>query len=278
VTAGAAPANSIDSQICDSDADYFLEIEDYARTIRSHEALLKQHPDNALAHYHLGFAYGMAGRPDAELHEYLRAIDLGLTNWDLFLNLGLAYLDNGSTESAIRALYLATIINPIRPEAHFNLALAYERAGRLDEAKEQVLVSIGLDSRQAAAWNTLATIYAEQGDRARARKLWCNLVQSSPGYIPARSNLRLLEQNEHSASLRPDSPAAITSLDKPGRQNLTEANESESMLGYALPPVRDANDPVVLIDATNGSTQPGTYADSSYSSQVLIIPTFGERK
>ena len=178
------------------DADYFLEIEDYVKAIRSHEALLKSQPDNALAHYHLGFAYGMTGRPDAELREYLRAVDLGLTNWDLFLNLGLVYLDNGNIETAIRVLHLATVFGPTRPEAHFNLALAYQRAGMLAKAKEEMLVSIRLDSQQADAWNTLAVIYAEQGDHARAGKLWCDLVHTFPDYIPARNNLRLLEQNE----------------------------------------------------------------------------------
>ena len=66
VARAAAQANSTDPRICDTDADYFLGIEDYAKTIRSHETLLKSQPDNALAHYHLGFAYGMTGRPDAE--------------------------------------------------------------------------------------------------------------------------------------------------------------------------------------------------------------------
>jgi len=172
VTAAAALANSTDSRICDTDADYFLGIEDYAKAIRSHETLLKSQPNNALAHYHLGFAYGMTGRQDVELREYLRAIDLGLTKWDLFMNLGLVYLGNGSIQPAIRALYLATVISPTQPSAHFNLALAYEHAGMLDQAKEEVFASIGLDSQQADAWNTLAVIYAEQGDRARAGKLW----------------------------------------------------------------------------------------------------------
>jgi len=85
-------------------------------------------------------------------------------------------------------------------------------------------------------------------------------------------------QNERSASLRPDSSAAITSSENTGWRNLAEANESESMVSCVWPSLRDGNDSVVVIGATGGHAQPGTYADSSYSSQVLVIPVIGEGK
>jgi tetratricopeptide (TPR) repeat protein len=226
LTTTAAQTNSPELQICDPTADYFLGLEDYVNAVRSHEALLKSDPNNALAHYHLGFAYGMINRPDAELHEYLRAVDLGLTSWDLFLNLGLVYLDNGNIESAIGAFHLATVFGPTRPETHFNLALAYERAGMLAKAEHETLVSIRLDSKQADAWNTLAVLYAEQGDRGRAGKLWCDLVHTFPDYIPARSNLRLLEQIDQPASPAPASSGSSAALESPSRQTATDPNES----------------------------------------------------
>jgi hypothetical protein len=52
----------------------------------------RSHPANALAHYHLGFAYGMTGDETREINEYERATALGLSRWDLFLNLGIAFL------------------------------------------------------------------------------------------------------------------------------------------------------------------------------------------
>ena len=80
----------------------------------------------SLAHYHLCFAYGMTNRPDAELHQYLRAVDLGLTSWDLFLNFGLVYLDNGNIESAIGAFHLAAVFRPTGPETTFQSGTVYE--------------------------------------------------------------------------------------------------------------------------------------------------------
>jgi len=77
--------------ICDFDADFALGLEHYPAAIALHRKLLHAHKDNALAHYHLGFAYGMTGRTTDDMREYLVAVRLSLDKWDLFLNLGLAY-------------------------------------------------------------------------------------------------------------------------------------------------------------------------------------------
>ena len=81
-------------EVCDPIADYFLGMEDYPEAIRRHKMVISRNPDNALAHYHLGFAYGMMGRHDEELEQYRDAVDLGLSDWALFLNLGLLYLES----------------------------------------------------------------------------------------------------------------------------------------------------------------------------------------
>jgi hypothetical protein len=55
-----ATANGAEAQVCDVSADYSLGVEDYADAIRIHREILRKNPDNALAHYHLGFAEGMS--------------------------------------------------------------------------------------------------------------------------------------------------------------------------------------------------------------------------
>jgi Tfp pilus assembly protein PilF len=86
-------ATTFEKQVCDAAADYALGMEDYPTAIRLHRKLLRSSKNNALAHYHLGFAYGMVGRSSEEIKEYRTAATLGLKKWDLFLNLGLAYAD-----------------------------------------------------------------------------------------------------------------------------------------------------------------------------------------
>lgn len=192
-SAWAAPNVESQEEICDPLADYFLGMEDYKEAIRLHQKVILEHPDNALAHYHLGFAYGMLGQHREELKEYREAIELGLSDWALFLNLGMLYLENDRLEAATDILELAALLGPDRPETHFNLGLAYERRGRLADAQQQFLLSLRLDPNQAEARNMLGVIYAEQGNYGRAREEWSGLARTKPSYEPARANLAALD-------------------------------------------------------------------------------------
>jgi tetratricopeptide (TPR) repeat protein len=196
-TVSAAVSNGND--ICDATADYFLGIEDYPETAKLHRVLIAAHPDDALAHYHLGFAYGMLGRRTEELAEYRRAVSLGLKQWDLFLNVGLVYLEDGNTDAATDALATAVALGPSHPEAHFNLGLAYERRGMLAEARREMLTSLRLDPNQAEARNMLGVIYAEDGDYATAHEVWSDLART--GFEPARTNLAILDRAKVSTNV-----------------------------------------------------------------------------
>ncbi len=185
--------NVVDEQVCNPLADYFLGMEDYDEAIQRHRVVVHDDPTNALAHYHLGFAYGVTGQHQKELAEYQRAVNLGLDDWQLFLNLGLAYLEQGQTADATAVLRMATLLGPARPETHFNLALAYERRGALAQAEQEALLSLQIDPNQPDARNTLGAIYAEEGKFRRAGEEWRNLMSANPDYTPARTNLTILQ-------------------------------------------------------------------------------------
>jgi tetratricopeptide (TPR) repeat protein len=206
----AVPAAHSEPQVCDPLADYYLGMEDYSEAIRRHQEVIKQHPDNALAHYHLGFADGLIGQHEQELFEYQTAVRLGLSDWDLFLNLGLLYLETNQPDTAINVLQLATLLAPERPETHYNLGIAYERRAKLRQAEQELLLSLRLDPSQVDARNQLGVIYAEEGNFARARDEWQDIANSAPGYSPALANLALLRQVEQRRTLPAgESPSAF---------------------------------------------------------------------
>jgi tetratricopeptide (TPR) repeat protein len=200
VIARASGGIGADSQVCDPVADYFLGMEDYPAAIRRHLVVIREHPENALAHYHLGFAYGITGQHRRELNEYRRAIDLGLDDWQLFLNMGLVYLEDGQQENATEVLRLATLLGPYQPETHFNLGLTYERRGMLNDAEQEMLFSLRLNPREADARNALGLIYAEEGRYKLAREEWSDLLSADPAYTPARDNLTILERAERTGA------------------------------------------------------------------------------
>jgi Flp pilus assembly protein TadD len=193
----AAESISSDPQVCDPLADYYLGMEDYTAAIRRHLVVIREHPDNALAHYHLGFAYGVIGRHGRELREYRRAVELGLDDWQVFLNLGLVYLEDARLENATEVLRLATLLGPYQSETHFNLGLTYERRGMLSDAEQEMLLSVRLNPQEVDARNTLGLIYAEEGRYTLAREEWSDLLGEDPAYTPARENLAILERAEH---------------------------------------------------------------------------------
>jgi tetratricopeptide (TPR) repeat protein len=180
-------------QVCDVAADFALGIEDYPEAIRLHRELLRKHPDDALAHYHLGFAEGMMSESTDEISEYQRAAALGLTSWDLFLNLGLAQFENGDLDDAANSLRRAVHFGKGHFEAHFNLALVDERRGMLAEASAETLASLRLNPRNIDARNLQGVIDAQQGQRARASEIFRQILQEQPNYQLARENLRILE-------------------------------------------------------------------------------------
>jgi Flp pilus assembly protein TadD len=190
----ARAAIAADQEVCDVAADLALGQEDYSAAVRLHQKYVRSHPDDALAHYHLGFADGMMGRRADEISEYRTAAYLGLQKWDLFLNLGLAYLDQNDLVEATTALETAAALGPEHAETHFNLALVYERRHRLDEAFQEITTSRRLAPEDLDAGNTNAIICAEMRDLSCAYDVWTRLVQSAPDYAPARTNLAILRQ------------------------------------------------------------------------------------
>jgi Flp pilus assembly protein TadD len=189
---GGFCASTCAEEICDLNADQALARENYEVAIALHRQFILAHNKNALAHYHLGFAYGMTGRRTVEITEYLAATKLGLEKWDLFVNLGLAYLDRKDWPNAIRALQRAVLLGPTHTEAYFDLAIAYERDHDLSKALQEINASLALTPADPDANNTKAIIFAEQGDFVHARSEWARLIQVAPGYAAARVNLAIL--------------------------------------------------------------------------------------
>ncbi len=213
-----AIAGVVGEQVCDVRADYALGVEDYSEAIRLHAEVVREHPNDARAHYHLGFAEGMIGDKKAEVREYQRAGSLGLRNWDLFLNLGLAQLEIGELDAATDSLRQAVILGENHAESHFNLALAYERRGLLADAKRETLASIQLDPRQPDARNLLGVIDAQEGQTVRASLVWRELVRDLPDYEPAGTNLALLGSPDkvargETAVVVPPPAAAVTAIE-----------------------------------------------------------------
>jgi tetratricopeptide (TPR) repeat protein len=146
---------------CDQQADKAIENNDYETGILLHQRLLEKEPENPLALYHLGYAYGHMGDHQKEVYYYEQAIALGMKDDAIFYNLGLAYGDLDQLENAIQAFKKAIAIEPGNLNARFDLSRLYIASGDFQEARHQLQQILKIDPSYPDARGLLESIERE---------------------------------------------------------------------------------------------------------------------
>ena len=149
---------------CDAKADDAMERQDYRAGIVLHQRFLEKEPGNALALYHLGYAYGQTGDHLKEVAYYEKAIGLGFEQDLIFFNAGMAYGELNQGERSIRAFKKALDIDPASNDNHFGLAMAYQRNANDKLAEREFLKVIKSDPGHLDARLHLSMLYADRGD------------------------------------------------------------------------------------------------------------------
>jgi len=104
---------------------------------RELEAELKIDPANAGAEYVLGELARQDGKDADAIAHFGRATKLDAGFADAFIGLGRTLLAADRAADAIPPLQTAVKLEPESPIAHFNLATAYSRTGRKDDAERE---------------------------------------------------------------------------------------------------------------------------------------------
>lgn len=177
--------------ICDRDADSHIEKGDWDKAIESHERIIREKPNFALAHYHLGYAYGFKERHDREIEEFEKAIQLGLNKFDLFYNLGMAYAEYlGDYGKALEVFKQAERIDPENDEIHYALGLAYWFKEAENEAVAELLKATKFNPGHVEAHALLGEIYFRRRQYDLARAEWERVLELDPNNDMARKRLK----------------------------------------------------------------------------------------
>jgi len=75
---------------------------------------------------------------------------------------------------------------------YINLAIAYNKTGELEKAEENLVKALKLNKQHPAANNELALVYRKTGRFTEARKIYEELLERYPDFLPARKNLGVL--------------------------------------------------------------------------------------
>jgi len=143
------PAGARDSLL---DARRAIFTGDGARAVRTLKALCDSHPETAVLHANLGFAYEAEMHTERAIAEYEEAVRLGPTDFTCLEKLGNVYADLRRYEEAIPLLEKAVESRPGSAWAHANLGHAYQRAGRLAEAIEEAETAVRLYRAGSGDW------------------------------------------------------------------------------------------------------------------------------
>jgi tetratricopeptide (TPR) repeat protein len=144
-----------------------LESNDYAAAATAYEQYITKKPDDASAHFQLGYAYTALKRTANARAEYKRATELDPQMGDAFLNLGLTEVDSDPV-AAIAALRKAVELMPDDAHPKFMLGAALDHSGKIPEAIEQYKAAAAIDDQDPAVHRALGNALLRTSRAAEA--------------------------------------------------------------------------------------------------------------
>ncbi len=175
---------------------------DYAAAVQALESYLARRPEDAVAHFQLGYAYSGLQRDDDAKAEYSKAVALNPKLAAAYLNLGLTLLEHDPA-AAVEPLRQAAELLPDQKRPRFLLGMALERSGKLDSAIEQYQLARDLDPKDFEIRFSLgrALLRAERPAEAEVqfRAALALRADSAPARLGLADSLLAQEKLENAA-------------------------------------------------------------------------------
>jgi Flp pilus assembly protein TadD/TolB-like protein len=172
--------------------NFYNQTADYREAANHFQKAVELAPDEPIAHFALGSAFMNLGYFTEAESEFRSALKLGETP-DILNSLGVVLSYQGRNEEAIVYLSRALSRWPTKQLWWMNLATAYRRLNRTDEAErayrrawELALAEINKNPRSGYARACMAYLSARLRDRRRAEAEIAQALQLSPNDADAR--------------------------------------------------------------------------------------------
>ena len=147
------------------------------------------------------------GRPDSiqdAIFAYQRVIDLAPDWVEAYINLGVSQYHTRQLEEAQRSFLAALALDSSNAICRYNLGCVLEESGNIDEAIDNLRRAVRAMPAHADAHFNLALAYEKKGDETRAREHWSLYLKFDPHGTwaeKARARVRQLGPNR-----KPPSP------------------------------------------------------------------------
>lgn len=166
-----------------------VEKKNYARAIELLTGFLKDYPDDATAHFQLGYVYALSARSDDSISEYRRAAELKPDFAEAHLNLGLALLDRKDYAGAGDVLQRAAELTPGDAKLRYLAGLALEHSGKIPAAITQYEAAATLDQNDFDIYLHLGTVLLRADKPEEAEKRLRQAIVLRGDSEPAHSAL-----------------------------------------------------------------------------------------
>ncbi len=127
---------------------------------------------------------------------YKSLLEQGISDADIYANMGEMYLGMGDTTKAIEVISKGTALYPNDKGLMIQELNVYLFSKRFDEAEKKLQVAIQKDPKFIPLYIQLANIYEQKGDTANARKTYEQAIALEPDNFDAQYRLGAMYYNE----------------------------------------------------------------------------------
>jgi Flp pilus assembly protein TadD len=153
--------------------------QDYASAAQDYQAYLAKKPDDAVAHYDLGYAYTALQKPADAQREYEKAIALDPKMAPAYQNLGVTLLPTDPA-AAIEPLQHAAELTPEDARTKWLLGIALEATKKDAQAIEQYQAAERLDAKSVEIRNSLGFALLKTGRASDAEAAFREALALQP--------------------------------------------------------------------------------------------------
>ncbi len=175
---------------------YFL-LGEYDQALEIYQKAILIDPNFSEAYNNMALTYNAMKKWDESIASCIKALEnpLYITPEFALNNMGQAYMMKGDYSAAIKTLKRALMRRPI-PQASYNLALTYIRLGNDSRAIRELEMLVEHAPKYVDAHFELAMLYQKRGETDKARKHFTEAISAGPGSelsIRAKEELKKME-------------------------------------------------------------------------------------
>lgn len=145
-----------------------------------YEKMVQDAPNAALVRNNLGVAYLEAGAKQKAVREFRRAVELDSRNGFALFNLGNTYQELNDIDSAVPYLRRAIALNPSDSRSYNALGVAYKKAGRFGEALAAFTGALAYKPDNYEAHYNMANLLYAEGQRDAAMVHYREFLRLAP--------------------------------------------------------------------------------------------------